>query len=965
MVNGRVNPEYNTYISEKGRSIVDYAFMPHDCLDKCVCFKVMPMCDLIETFQLSNLITTNCKAPDHSILYSKIKIKSFCENIQENYTPPVQAMDNYIHKQKIYFCNEIPEEFMASPDFNVELNRIVVQQLLAVKNQSELDDLYNEFCVLLESEMDKHLRFVCTDEIKKDKPKFSKPYWNSELQKSWKSMCQAEKSFCKFRGQIYVKEALRNDFICKRKIFDKMLKVAERSYHREIVNNIEETCTNNPREFWKFIKKLGPRNSTKIPLAVYDSDGQLNTDINYVLNKWRTDFSDLLNRPSETTNDAFYVKCMEEKDNIEKNMQNCNSELNEDIGLGELKKIVKKLKNNKASGIDNIPNEVLKSEFIFTQIHFLMDKLFSLGIIPKNWKMSIISPIPKSSTKDTKIPLNYRGISLISCVGKLFSAIVNNRIYEYCERYNLLQDEQNGFRRKRSCEDHIFVLTSIIRNRQLQGSNTYCAFIDMQKAFDWVDRNLLYYILLKNGIQGKIFNCIKSFYENYGAYVKINNYYTEPFEIQTGVKQGDPLSPTLFCILIDVLIQEVANLNSGVNIDGVKISILAFADDIVLLAENEKNLDFMLKHVEQWCNKYRLMVNIDKTKIVHFRPKRSPRTNYNFQFNNSNLEIVDKYKYLGVILNEYINYTLLSETLAGAAGRALSGVISKFKQIKNIRFYTFEKLYFANVVPVLDYASGVWGYNSYTEGDKIQNRAIRYFLGVHNKAALLGLEGDIGWSNCKIRQNVNMIKLWNRLVLMNNDRLTKKIFEWDQRLGIGWSKEIFEIFQNCGFANIFHDKSVCDVQLINKKLNENRNRIWHDLLTSKPKLRTYRKFKNEIMIEKYVFIDNRKRRSLMTQIRLGILPLNIEMGRFRNQPVEERICQMCEYNLVEDEMHFILNCPAYEDNRTQLYNSINCNNFNEMEPEQKFIYMFKNESLKLCKYVEKSWEVRCSKLYNM
>ena len=122
---------------------------------------------------------------------------------------------------------------------------------------------------------------------------------------------------------------------------------------------------------------------------------------------------------------------------------------------------------------------------------------------------------------------------------------------------------------------------------------------------------------------------------------------------------------------------------------------------ITLLAENEKNLDFMLKHVEQWCNKYRLMVNIDKTKIVHFRPKRSPRTNYNFQFNNSNLEIVDKYKYLGVILNEYINYTLLSDTVAGAAGRALSGVISKFKQIKNIRFYTFEKLYFTNLVPVL------------------------------------------------------------------------------------------------------------------------------------------------------------------------------------------------------------------------------------------------------------------------
>jgi hypothetical protein len=744
-----------------------------------------------------------------------------------------------------------------------------------------------------------------------------------------------------------------------------VLKNTERLYNREIVNNIERTCTSNPREFWKLVKRLGPRNSAKVPLVVYDSNGQLNDDVNFVLNKWRCDFSELLNRPNEMTNNVFYEKCMEEKDNMEKNMQDCESILNEDIGFREFKNIVKKLKNNKSSGIDNIPNEVLKSESISIQLHFLMDKLFSLGMVPRNWKMSIISPIPKSSTKDPKIPLNYRGISLISCVSKLFSAIVNSRIYDYCESNNLLQDEQNGFRKKRSCEDHIFVLTSILRNRQLQGQSTYCAFIDMQKAFDWVDRNLLYYILLKNGIQGKIFNCIKSFYENYVAYIKINNYYTQPFDIQSGVKQGDPLSPTLFCILIDELIKEVTNLNIGIDLDGFKISVLAFADDIVLMATNEKDLDFILRHVEQWCDNFRLKVNIDKTKIVHFRPKRSPKTKYNFQFNHSSLEIVDKYKYLGIVLNEFINLTLLSETLAGAAGRALSGVISKFKQIKNMRFKTFEKLYFANVVPVLDYASGIWGYNSHTEGDKIQHRAIRYFIGVHNKATLLGLEGDIGWKNCKIRQNVNMIKLWNRFVLMENDRLTKKVFEWDLKLGIGWSKEVLEIYQNCDLANIFYDRTVCNLKLIEKKLYVNRNRIWNDLLSMKPKLRTYRKFKSDIMVESYIFIDNRKRRSLIAQIRLGILPLNIETGRFKNQPVEERICQMCENNLVEDEVHFILNCPAYEDIRIQLYNSITYVNFNEMESEQKFMYIFKNESLKLSKYIEKAWEIRSLKLYNM
>ncbi len=152
--------------------------------------------------------------------------------------------------------------------------------------------------------------------------------------------------------------------------------------------------------------------------------------------------------------------------------------------MDEFKSFVGKLQVNKATGVYNIPNFVLKNPDILHILHQLFSKLFESCILPSVWLKSVINPIPKGSNKDPYIPLNYRRISLLSCVGKVFSGIINHCIVDYCESNNIYEDEQNGFRRKRSCKDHIYTLTSIIRNRLSHNQSTYCCFIDMPKTFD-------------------------------------------------------------------------------------------------------------------------------------------------------------------------------------------------------------------------------------------------------------------------------------------------------------------------------------------------------------------------------------------------------------------------------------------------------------------------------------------------
>ena len=178
----------------------------------------------------------------------------------------------------------------------------------------------------------------------------------------------------------------------------------------------------------------------------------------------------------------------------------------------EFWKAIKGLKNNKACGIDGIPNYVLKEPAFLTLLWAIVAKCFEQGVVPSIWRQAVITPIPKGRDKDIFTPLNYRGISLLSTVSKVYSSILNSRLSEYLETCGVLCEEQNGFRKGRSCEDHAFVLTNLIQDRIDQRKSTYVSFIDFEKAFDWINRDLLLYKLIMNGIDGKFYFAIKSLY---------------------------------------------------------------------------------------------------------------------------------------------------------------------------------------------------------------------------------------------------------------------------------------------------------------------------------------------------------------------------------------------------------------------------------------------------------------------
>lgn len=412
--------------------------------------------------------------------------------------------------------------------------------------------------------------------------------------------------------------------------------------------------------------------------------------------------------------------------------------------------------------------------------------------------------------------------------------------------------------------------------------------------------------------------------------------------VYTGVKQGDILSPTLFSIFLNDFAIGIKDLGRGVNIFGEEISLLLYADDIVLLAENEANLQKMLDYLHDYCFKNRLTVNMTKSEIVHFRHKNKNRTNFAFKLGEKIVKYTEVYRYLGIHLNEHLDFCEAEKVLAESSGRALSSIINKFKNLGNIGYRTFTKLYESGVVPIMDYGSEVWGKDCSSNGTKTQNRAIRYFLGVHRFAPIAAINGDMGWDSCNIRRLIRMIRLWNRLLDVPNTRLVKRIFLADCNANVPntWAHEIKDIFRLID-CNLSYDSLLyVNVDFARKKLSHIENNQWSNTVESKPKLRTYKLFKHNYGTEDYV-LDNlsRSERSFLAQLRCGILPLRIETGRFSRLELEQRICQLCNSNLIESEEHFIFSCSFYTEFRNQYYDMLRNldSNFNiNLEVKEKW-----------------------------
>ena len=649
---------------------------------------------------------------------------------------------------------------------------------------------------------------------------------------------------------------------------------------------------------------------------------------------WKSYFENILNEKAGTGNHDIDTSNINPPDKILNDLHQIV--LSRQISIQEVHRALKRAKNGKATGFDSIPSEILQCKNVDTVMCDLFIKCFNTGNIPSIWRQGIITPLPKPGSTNYNKPQFYRGITLACTMYKIYCSILNARLTTWVEELEILQDEQNGFRKSRSCLDHLSSLTSIIESRKSMNQQTFTAFIDFRRAYDGIDRNMLWGKLTRYGLSGKMFTAIKGTYSTVQCCVRVNGLYSEWFRVENGLKQGCLLSSLMFNLYINDLIICVKDLGLGVKIDGTNVSMLCYADDIVLISDPAVKLQTMLDTLNEWCNTWKMDINTDKTKVMHFRSNTSTQSNVQFNIGDKVIATEQKYKYLGLYIDEHLDFDVTVSYVAKSAHRALGLLIAKDKAHGGMPIDIFSQLYDTLVQSVIDYGAGVWGQRYYSKINNVQNRAAKYFLGIHKKASNAAANGDIGWDFPKTRQWVKVSQLWIRLIKMNRNRLTYKIFRWSYNLAIrnirNWAFTVIKEFTQLNI-NISINTTITHKMFVSKvkektsaicikewKLDLERNNAKNG--EGGNKLRTYRSFKHNYSMEEYVKYNlSRSSRSAIAKFRTGVAPINIEMGRFRGLAVEDRVCEHCQTK-VEDEVHVIIQCPLYTNIREDLLNKV-------------------------------------------
>ncbi|CAH2096300.1 unnamed protein product [Euphydryas editha] len=315
----------------------------------------------------------------------------------------------------------------------------------------------------------------------------------------------------------------------------------------------------------------------------------------------------------------------------------------------EVQRALHRAKTGKAFGPDEITCDVLKllEHDNIDALTNMFNLIYDSGEIPDDWLKSVFITLPKKP--NARKCSDYRTISLMSHVLKIFLSIIHDRIRAKCD--DQLGASQFGFRSGMGTREAQFALNVLVQKCRDKQRNVYLCFIDYEKAFDRVKHEELMNILENIGLDDKDLRIIRSLYWNQSATVRVDGEQTDPISIQRGVRQGCIMSPILFNCCSEVIVKEaLEDVEHGVVINGQFMNNIRYADDTVLIASTEEGLCEIVNRVSLHSKKFGLNMNVSKTKVMVI--SHSQKILANIQVDGITLENVDKYRYLGSWLTD-------------------------------------------------------------------------------------------------------------------------------------------------------------------------------------------------------------------------------------------------------------------------------------------------------------------------
>lgn len=686
-----------------------------------------------------------------------------------------------------------------------------------------------------------------------------------------------------------------NKFCIARREYKNLLITKKRLFNSALLMKISDSV-NDQQDFWKAVRSVSKKKS------------QYSNNIS--IEEWHAHFKSILDKDVGT---GLGEAVSEDVD---------NEDLDRPISKEEILFAIRKLKNSKAPGQDGLIAEFFK-HFNDTAMEFLVtlfNILFTNGIYPNNWTESVILPLFKKGDKNNTH--NYRGISLSDVISKLYSSVINKRLTEWIRINNITGEMQAGFKKGYSTIDHVFTLMAAIQKQFVNDRKLYVAFIDFEKAFDSISRHLLWPVLKKNEIKGKLYRCIVSMYIDVKARIRSGSKLSDVIKCTRGVKQGDALSPILFSLFVNELALEIINGGKhGATFDLVEIFLLLFADDIVLVSETPIGLQTQLNNLHLAACKLELKVNMDKSNIIVFRKGGYLAARERWIYNGVQMPVVNAYKYLGLYFTTKLSFKYSCQDLVSRAKRVVFSILSLMYKCDSRPTKVFFKLFDTQVQPVVNYGAEVWGLYAGDEIEKVHLFAMKKFLHIDQKTPNDLVYGELGRYPIYINSYVKCIKYWLQIVQMDGCRLPsqayKLLYRLDMRGKKTWATSVKQCLCSYGFAFVWNNQGVGCIKsflvCFKQRLIDCRWQDWDYHIQTSDRFSQYRLFKSSISMEPYfVFKMNSFVRNALTKFRFGLSDIASHRNRYKQGGSE--MCRLC-WQAKEDEIHFVLECPALNDLR--------------------------------------------------
>lgn len=465
------------------------------------------------------------------------------------------------------------------------------------------------------------------------------------------------------------------------------------------ISKVEEKINDDPKYFWRYLSLKNKTNKIPLYMTLYD---KLSDNCYDSSNLFRKFFGDIY--------DTFVG--VDIPINTESYEYESTTISTEDI-IGSLKNV----KNSDNAGLDGIPMSLLKNTLnvIAKPLQLLFQKSIDEKKTHPIWKKYYISPIFKSGEQSSI--QNYRPVSILSATPKILDDIISKKIYKHFAP--MIINNQHGFVKGRSTLTNLSILLNNAFEAFRDKDQLDCIYTDFRKAFDLVNKNVLLNKMYKYKFPIDIILWLDSYLQNRKARIKVNNVYSEWFDITSGVPQGSQLGPILFLIFINDLV------------DKLQFSMpLLFADDLKLLFRIEslmdcKNLQKDLDIIVDWCNRNCMQINVQKCCVITLHRRKNPILHEYF-INNVKINRVNTVKDLGIYIdcnlkfNDHLNHVMLK------ANRRWYNIVRNTKDFKNPN--TIKVLYTSLIRSVLTYGSVIWKplyQNAMNRLEKIQHKALR------------------------------------------------------------------------------------------------------------------------------------------------------------------------------------------------------------------------------------------------